>query len=161
MAASSDYYPPEDPFERARYKVIKLGDAVYSLKFIYPKLAAKLEKKLEQARREFEEMQKQVAVSVQENRGLTEGMDGFVYLIKAENGLYKIGKTKNVSKRMQPFSVSFPMKWELIHYFQSLNYTAAEQALHKKYADKRNTGEWFELQPEDAAYIIGVKDGQL
>jgi hypothetical protein len=53
---SSEFYPPEDEFERAHWKVVKLGDAVYSLKHIFPKLAAKLEGKLEQARQDFEEI---------------------------------------------------------------------------------------------------------
>jgi hypothetical protein len=79
----------------------------------------------------------------------------------AENGLYKIGKAKNVSTRMQPFSVHFPMKWDLVYSFKSNNYSHAEELLHAKYADKRDVGEWFRLTDADVEYIKGIKDGTL
>jgi hypothetical protein len=81
---------------------------------------------------------------------------GFVYLIRAENGLYKIGKAKDVSARMQPFSVHFPMKWELIHSVKSDDYSYTEEFLHLKFADKRDVGEWFRLTPADVAYITAL-----
>ena len=86
---------------------------------------------------------------------------GYVYLILAENGLYKIGKAKNITERMKPFSVEFPMRWELVHSFHSDNYTAAEMNLHEKFQDRRAVGEWFGLAPEDVAYITALQDGQL
>jgi hypothetical protein len=86
---------------------------------------------------------------------------GYVYLLRAENGLYKIGKAKNVAKRLQPFSVHFPMKWELVHSFHSDDYGIAEEELHWQYRDKRDVGEWFKLLPEDVEHITGIQDGQL
>jgi hypothetical protein len=86
---------------------------------------------------------------------------GYVYLIRAENGLYKIGKAKNVSTRMQPFSVAFPMRWELLYSFKCSDYSYVEELLHAKYADKRDVGEWFKLEPVDVEYIKGIKDDQL
>jgi hypothetical protein len=88
-------------------------------------------------------------------------LDGNVYLIRAENGLYKIGKAKKISERMKPFSVSFPMKWELLYSFQCRDYSYAEELLHAKYADKRDVGEWFKLTTDDVEYIKGIQDGQL
>jgi hypothetical protein len=161
---SSEFYPPEDPLEKAHWKVVKIGDAVYSLKNVFPKLAAKLEKKLEQARQEYKEVESRREQAQQNQRakdGLKPGMIGFVYLIRAENGLYKIGKAKNISRRMQPFSVSFPMKWEIVCYFQSEDYNAAELKLHRKFASKRDVGEWFRLSPADVAHITGIQDRQL
>jgi predicted translin family RNA/ssDNA-binding protein len=161
---TSEFYPPNDPLEKARWKVIKIGDAVYSLKNVFPKLAAKLEKKLEQARQELKEAERGQEQAQEQQRigaGLTSGMTGFVYLIRAENGLYKIGKAKNISKRLQPFSVSFPMKWELVYSFQAKDYTYTEQLLHSKYHSKRDVGEWFRLTTEDVEYIKGIRDGQL
>jgi hypothetical protein len=88
-------------------------------------------------------------------------VSGYVYLILAENGLYKIGKAKNVSTRLQPFSVHFPMKWELVYTFQSDDYSKAEAQLHSKFADKRGVGEWFQLESDDVEYIKSIQDGQL
>lgn len=86
---------------------------------------------------------------------------GYVYLIKAENGLYKIGKTKNINSRLKPFSVAFPMKWELVYSFRSDDYSIAEDTLHIHFDDKRGVGEWFQLLPEDVEYIKSIQDGQL
>lgn len=86
---------------------------------------------------------------------------GFVYLIHAENGLYKIGKTQNLWARFKPFSVSFPMKWEVVHSFRANNYSAAEAALHKMFADQRDVGEWFRLSLDDVAYIKALRDFSL
>ena len=86
---------------------------------------------------------------------------GHVYLIRAENGLYKIGKAKNITARLKPFGVDFPMKWDLVYSFSSGDYSLAEEALHRRFADKRGIGEWFQLLPEDVAYIMSIQDGQL
>lgn len=86
---------------------------------------------------------------------------GSVYLILAENGLYKIGKAKVVSERLKPFSVNFPMKWDLLHSFISNDYNIAETTLHQTFSDKRDIGEWFKLASEDVEYIKSIQDYQL
>ena len=88
-------------------------------------------------------------------------VSGIVYLIAAENGLYKIGKAINLGKRFRTFSVHFPMKWKMIHSFRSRDYTAAEAALHEMYKDKRDVGEWFRLSNDDVAYIKTLTDFAL
>jgi hypothetical protein len=96
-----------------------------------------------------------------QRKGNRKSAIGFIYLIRAENGLYKIGKAKNVSTRMQPFSVSFPMKWDLVYSFQANDYNYAEALLHQRYANKRDVGEWFKLSIDDVEYIKSLQDGQL
>jgi hypothetical protein len=101
---------------------------------------------------------------VQAQRSVTSSRNpvvGFVYLIRIETGLYKIGKAKDMTKRLQPFGVLFPMKWELVYQFKSNDYSAAEARLHHKFAEKRDIGEWFRLTADDVEYIKGIKDGQL
>jgi len=86
---------------------------------------------------------------------------GYVYLIRADNGLYKIGKARNINARLKPFSVNFPMRWDLVHSFHSDDYSKAEETLHYMFRDKRDVGEWFNLLPEEVAQIIAIKDGEL
>jgi len=86
---------------------------------------------------------------------------GYVYLIRAENGLYKIGKARDLTARLKPFGVDFPMKWDLVHSFQSDDYSRAEEQLHYTFRDKREIGEWFKLLPEDVKRITTIKDGEL
>ena len=110
---------------------------------------------------ELEEWARQERQAEKDNRKSARNDAGSVYLILAENGLYKIGKARNISTRMQPFSVHFPMKWEMVYSFKSNNYSQAEAVLHEKYADKRDVGEWFRLSADDVQYIKGIKDNQL
>lgn len=86
---------------------------------------------------------------------------GYIYLIKLENGLYKIGKSKHLAQRMEVFAVSFPMKWELYYSFQSTDYTMAEKALHAWFSKKREIGEWFRLNDRDVKSITMIKDWEL
>lgn len=88
-------------------------------------------------------------------------LEGYIYLIRAENGLYKIGKAKNITARMKPFHVNFPMNWKLIYSFKSNDYSYAEELLHAKYEDRRDVGEWFKLLPADVKYITSIQDGQI
>lgn len=86
---------------------------------------------------------------------------GYIYLVEADNGFCKIGKTKNVTNRVNEFGVKLPMKTRLVHSFQSSQYDQAEIALHEKYSEKRSHGEWFALTQEDIAYICSIQDNQL
>lgn len=81
---------------------------------------------------------------------------GCIYLIKCSEW-YKIGKTKNVDRRMKTFGEALPFKQEVIHVIRSDDYSALELELHSRFADKRMNGEWFALLPEDVEYIKGIK----
>lgn len=83
--------------------------------------------------------------------------EGSVYLIKAENGLCKIGKTKNIESRMSQFK-SFPVKWVLMHSFKTRNHHKAERKLHERFCNKRVNGEWFNLDEEDIDFIKSIGD---
>jgi hypothetical protein len=117
------------------------------------------EESIEQFNAELKQRRAQIRTEVDKPK--RKPVVGYVYLIRAENGLHKIGKAKNITARMKPFSVEFPMKWDLVHFFASDDYSAAEETLHRLFHDKRGVGEWFQLLPEDVAYITSIKDGQL
>jgi len=86
---------------------------------------------------------------------------GSVYLLRTENGLFKIGKAKDLTKRFQPFHVKFPMKWEMIHSFRSNYYSRAETKLLHRFSDKQAVGEWFKLDPDDVTFIQSLQDYSL
>lgn len=80
---------------------------------------------------------------------------GYVYLIE-QNGLHKIGITKNLKNRMTAMKTSSGHPIDLIW---SMHYPAMdelEHALHVRYESKRTQGEWFNLTPEDVEYIKGL-----
>jgi hypothetical protein len=69
---------------------------------------------------------------------------GYVYYLKAENGLYKIGRTRNVKQRMAHL-LKLPMKCELTHVMLCENAAEAEADTHAFNADLRVNGEWYDL----------------
>lgn len=70
---------------------------------------------------------------------------GYVYVLKADNGLYKIGKSKDPSGRIKSLYTASPAKLEIYRIFLSSDYHAAEEALHEEFKDYREVGEWFRL----------------
>lgn len=85
---------------------------------------------------------------------------GYVYLIRA-SGLYKIGKTKSLKDRTSYFATKMPVEVETIHTFSSQDHHMAEKKLHKKYAEFRKTGEWFDLSEEQVKEICSIKDDEI
>lgn len=77
-----------------------------------------------------------------------------VYLIRAENGLIKIGKTIDVEQRFRSLNMSSPVDLELVHVFDTLFGDELEESLHAAYDDKRVKGEWFNLTDSDIAKIV-------
>jgi hypothetical protein len=83
---------------------------------------------------------------------------GCVYLIREmEQGRIKIGKSKNVVKRLKHFGIALPFQIEEVHFIATKNYDELEQHLHKKYAYKRVNGEWFDLDENDIEEIKKIK----
>jgi hypothetical protein len=68
---------------------------------------------------------------------------GFVYLMYAKTGEYKIGSSINPSSRIKGLSVGLPAKLELIHTFPADDMKQAERTLHEKFANKMERSEWF------------------
>lgn len=81
---------------------------------------------------------------------------GYIYLIKSEDGSYKIGKSKNPHTRHKNLSTKFAYQTTLIHTIQASNMERSEKYLHEKFKDIRLNGEWFALTPEDVQWICSL-----
>ena len=87
----------------------------------------------------------------------TRQKDGFVYLLKAVDGSYKIGKTLNPKSRKKTFDVRLPFKVDYVHTIETDDMHALEKALHLRFADKRLRGsEFFSLTPDDVQFIVSL-----
>lgn len=82
---------------------------------------------------------------------------GFVYVVKADNGVFKIGFTRNINRRMYGLRCVSPMPLTLITEIALKDCVAAEAWLHDRFRDKRSHGEWFTLSDEDVAFIARLK----
>lgn len=76
----------------------------------------------------------------------------FVYLFRAQNGLYKIGISSDPAKRLASLAIG-PVAIELVLSHPFENAKTVERDLHNHFSDKRIRGEWFALQPADVTYI--------
>ena len=81
---------------------------------------------------------------------------GYIYIIKAETGEYKIGRSKNVPRRMSLFAVKLPFDFEIIHTFPCFDMVEAERQLHYIYRLRRIRGEWFDLSKMDVTVLKSI-----
>ncbi len=78
---------------------------------------------------------------------------GYVYFIGAY-GKVKIGRTNSLDRRLAELQTGCPTKIELLHSIETDRPSQLEAKLHRLFAGKRSTGEWFDLQPQDLRYVI-------
>jgi len=73
---------------------------------------------------------------------------GFVYLMKSGKH-YKIGRSGNAGRREYELKLILPEKVELVHKIITDDPVGIEVYWHKRFEDKRKSGEWFELTSQD------------
>ncbi len=82
----------------------------------------------------------------------------YVYLIRGNDGRYKIGIAKNPSQRIKQLQTGNSDKLEIIESYQSENASKIETTLHNRYAYARQEGEWFDLSlAEEADFMDRCK----
>jgi predicted GIY-YIG superfamily endonuclease len=77
-----------------------------------------------------------------------------VYLIRTNDGRYKIGIAKNPQQRLSQLQTGNSDPLELIETYQSENASKIENALHRHYSYSKMIGEWFDLSIKEEAEFI-------
>ena len=85
-------------------------------------------------------------------------LPGEVYVVRADNGLYKIGRSSNAAARIKTLTVQLPYALELVHTVATADTVGLERMLHTRFAAQRKRGEWFELSSEDVAWLLAYSD---
>ena len=76
-------------------------------------------------------------------------MSKYVYLLYSESGLYKIGVSNDVEKRMSTLRTGSGYQLSCLAYYKTKDKpTTVERTLHKLFAEFRVLGEWFDF-PKD------------
>lgn len=81
---------------------------------------------------------------------LTRVPTGFVYLMKSGRH-YKIGRSKSVGRREWELGIKIPIPPKTIHSIETDDPVGVEAYWHRRFAEKRGEGEWFNLDAADIA----------
>lgn len=81
---------------------------------------------------------------------------GWVYLIKASDGFYKIGCSSQPERRIKAISTQFRTPVETICIIPVESMLPCERYLHDLFHDKRVYSEWFDLAPDEVNFIRGI-----
>lgn len=86
---------------------------------------------------------------------------GYVYLLQDVDvtGFYKIGYTNNPERRLNKFGVELPFKTQVVDIIRTDDARLLERTLHRRYADKRRKGEWFDLTASEVTEIRNLDIG--
>jgi len=77
-----------------------------------------------------------------------------VYLIRGNNGKYKIGIATNPKERIHQLQTGNSDQLKIIETYESENASTIEFALHAQYSHVRKVGEWFDLSISDEVNFI-------
>jgi hypothetical protein len=106
------------------------------------------------------EIHEQKRINEEKTKKLKAQEVGYIYLIKSTLG-FKIGKSKNLSQRLNQFSIKMPFEHECIFSAKFRSYHLVEKILHSHFSSKHINGEWFSLTEEDIKFIKEYSDGRV
>ncbi len=66
-----------------------------------------------------------------------------------ERADYKLGRTNAAGRRLRELAIQLPQKPDTVHVIETDDPEEIEQYWHRRFAEKRQGGEWFTLGPED------------
>jgi predicted GIY-YIG superfamily endonuclease len=89
----------------------------------------------------------------------------FIYLMQTENGLSKIGVSKNPESRIKSIQTGCAYKVYLVAYWKVMDRaTLVEASVHKLLKKFRNQGEWFvsdQITPEYLQSLLKCKNERM
>ena len=84
---------------------------------------------------------------------------GFIYVLCAGNGYYKIGKTVDPESRLKSYATHLPESPEIITVRRVNSMAKFEEGLHEFYHQYHIRREWFRIPPEHAEWLHATHDG--
>ncbi len=78
---------------------------------------------------------------------------GHVYMLRS-GPHYKIGKTRDLNGRLDQIKLQLPWPVEVVHTIETDDPDGIESYWHKRFSEKRENGEWFNLTRDDVAIFM-------
>ncbi len=72
-----------------------------------------------------------------------------VYILKTGKNLYKIGKTRDLQKRLASYHTHLPILFRVVRQYAAANMNELEESLHIVFQHRRIKGEWFQLNDQE------------
>lgn len=86
---------------------------------------------------------------------------GVIYLLKSNIGFFKIGKSRDLERRVGEHLRNYPVSLDVIHVVIVEEMTKCESYLLSVFSDRKMQGEWFALTSEDVEWICGLDADSL
>jgi len=74
---------------------------------------------------------------------------GYIYFLQGENGLVKIGRSKDYKRRLENLRTMSPVNIKLLFTIKTDDMAKLEKDLHNRFQEKRVKGEWFRLSGQE------------
>jgi uncharacterized protein (DUF433 family) len=72
-----------------------------------------------------------------------------VYILKTGKNLFKIGKTRDLQRRLSSYHTHLPILFRVVRQYPAANMSELEESLHIVFQHRRIKGEWFQLTNDD------------
>ncbi|HVW58424.1 MAG TPA: GIY-YIG nuclease family protein [Puia sp.] len=72
-----------------------------------------------------------------------------VYILKTGKDLYKIGKTRDLQRRLANYHTHLPILFRVVRQYPAANMDELEESLHIVFQHRRVKGEWFRLTGQE------------
>ena len=72
-----------------------------------------------------------------------------VYILKTGKDLYKIGKTRDLQRRLATYHTHLPILFRVVRQYPAANMDELEESLHIVFQHRRIKGEWFRLNDQE------------